>query len=68
MTLFDKIVAGDIPCDKIYEDDVVRIISVGCGAAGAFLMNTCRFSASPSTTSPLWLQPTSWSSPRTAMA
>mmetsp|Transcript_66979 Transcript_66979/g.135793 ORF Transcript_66979/g.135793 Transcript_66979/m.135793 type:complete len:178 (-) Transcript_66979:124-657(-) len=22
VTLFDKIVAGDIPCDKIYEDDV----------------------------------------------
>ena len=34
VTLFDKIVAGDIPCDKIYEDDVVRTISVGCGAAG----------------------------------
>lgn len=23
ITLFDKIVAGDIPCDKIYDDDLV---------------------------------------------
>ena len=23
VTLFDKIVKGDIPCDKIYEDDLV---------------------------------------------